>query len=89
MKISTNSIGNYTPNIKPKTVHNEKFNIETNQNLQVKNPSVAESSITQEEKDFFMGLYPQNTGEIDSYHFYHKSGKMAGIILGSQIDRRG
>lgn len=89
MKISTNNIGNYSPNIKPRTINSEKFNVELNQNIQMKKQVPEESTLTMEEKNYFRGLYPESSGEIEDYHFYQKSGKMAGVTLGSQIDRRG
>lgn len=45
--------------------------------------------ITEEEKNFFSGLYPDKKETIMDYHYYQKSGKMAGVSVGSIIDRRG
>ncbi|MGE5679442.1 MAG: hypothetical protein ACM34K_01045 [Bacillota bacterium] len=45
--------------------------------------------ISNDEKNFFINLYPENKGEIVDYHFYQKTGKMSGVAVGSLFDRRG
>ena len=89
MKISMNNVGNYNPLLKTKTDLNQKFNLEINHNQKIKPQASERANITQEEKNFFMGLYPDNKNEIVDYHFYQKSGKMSGVKVGSNIDRRG
>lgn len=80
MLISTNSIGNYAPRIQPKTSSAvpEKF----------EGPKDFEK-INNDEKQFFAELYPERKTEILDYHFYQRSGKMSGVSVGSNIDRRG
>ena len=81
MKIVTNAIGNYSPS-----------NIKSTNNVisaQKSSETKDSSKITKEEKDFFKKLYPENKQEIIDYHFYQKSGKMAGVTVGSLIDKRG
>lgn len=88
MKISTNSIGNYgpaagrsisseQPKVKNSIPEEKQFQIDDN------------TPLTNDEKGFFLKLYPNNTNEIKDYHFYEKSGKMSGVKLGSIINRRG
>ena len=45
--------------------------------------------ITEEEKQFFSGIYPDKKEAIMDYHFYQKDGRMSGVSLGTLIDRRG
>jgi hypothetical protein len=78
MKISTNSIGNYNP-----------FLINNNQKVQNANNQTKVDTVTNEEKEFFVKLYPENKNEIMDYHFYKSSGKMSGVALGTNLDRRG
>lgn len=80
MRIDTNTIGNYTSaylrpvQAKPKV--NNAINIEP-------------AKVTNEEKKFFVNMYPDNKAEIMDYHYYQKNGKMAGVAVGSLFDRRG
>lgn len=80
MKITANNItGIYAPSFvnKQKPVENtQKADI-------VKNP------VSNDEKNFFTSLYPENKEEIMSYHYYSKQGKMSGTALGSLFDKRG
>lgn len=46
------------------------------------------SSISTEEKAFFVNMYPEQKTEIMDYHFYQRSGKMNGVAVGSMFDRR-
>ncbi len=80
MKISMNSIGNYSP----QSVQNV--------NRPVKNSGIEKpkaENITKSEKEFFANLYPEKKEEVMDYHFYHKSGKMSGVTVGSLFDKRG
>jgi hypothetical protein len=79
MKISTNSIGNYKPIIAQK-----------NNNVQQVEPKKSEAiKISNEEKNFFTKLYPEEKDQIANYHFYNKEGDKNGVSLGSLFDRRG
>jgi hypothetical protein len=77
MKITNNTIGNYSPyslNNLPKVC---------------KDAASSKNNISNEEKQFFAKLYPQDKSEIMDYHFYQPSGKMAGVSIGSLFDKRG
>ena len=80
MKISTNSFGNYNPIITQK-----QSSINNAQPPKVEN----ELKITNEEKKFFTKLYPDETEQINNYHFYNKDGDKNGVSLGSLFDKRG
>lgn len=80
MKISTNSIGNYNPVI-------SKNNTNVNQIQTKKSTDIAK--VTNEEKKFFSKLYPNDTEQIENYHFYNKAGDKNGVSLGSLFDKRG
>lgn len=88
MKITANPVGNYgpgyTPSVKPQSKPAESFSLPG-----VNTGKVEKGSLTSEEKDFFVNMYPQNKNEIIDYHFYQKSGKMSGVSVGSLFDRRG
>lgn len=81
MKITSNTIGNYSPNytgnIKPAAKQAETLN------------AAPTDKINEEEKMFFLNMYPENKSEIVDYYFYKRSGKMAGVTVGSLFDRRG
>lgn len=78
MQISTNSIGNYSTRLQKEVTNAPKLNeISTTE------------KINQEEKTFFAKMYPEKQAEIMDYHFYQKSGKMSGVSVGSNLDRRG
>ncbi|MFA8344007.1 MAG: hypothetical protein ACEPO8_13625 [Rhodothermaceae bacterium] len=81
MKITTNVIGNYNPY----TV-NRAANV--NRSSQVASAQQT-AKVTNEEKDFFKKLYPENKKEIVDYHFYQNSGKMNGVSVGTLFDKRG
>ncbi|MGE5400391.1 MAG: hypothetical protein ACM3S2_08300 [Ignavibacteriales bacterium] len=81
--ISTNNIGNYGPGY-VKSVRQKPNVGETQQTAMPKN-----EKITNEEKNFFVNLYPESRKEIADYHFYQKSGKMSGVSVGSLFDKRG
>lgn len=40
-------------------------------------------------KKFFAEMYPAKQNEIMEYYYYEKSGRMNGIAVGTNIDRRG
>ncbi len=86
MRISTNMIGNYGPQI-PRGVQKqakteEAFHLPNTDKL------AAKKEITSEEKNFFVDLYPNNKTEIEN-HFYSKNGKMSGVKVGSLFNKRG
>ena len=89
MKISTNTIGNYSPHINNNSVKQAKLTSKTNvaESKTVEKPK--SGALTSDEKNFFMKVYPQNKSEIIDYHFYQKNGKMSGIKIGSLFNRRG
>jgi len=82
MKIGATAAGNYNPfqvkNVAPKP--KVDFSKELNNTDQV---------INKDEKQFFTNLYPENKTEIIDYHFYQRSGKMSGVAVGINIDKRG
>jgi len=80
MKISTNSFGNYNPIIAQKQ-----------SSINPAEPKKTENAVkvTNEEKNFFTKLYPDEKEQIDNYHFYNKEGDKNGVSLGSLFDRRG
>jgi len=89
MKITTNSIGNYSPQVNRNSVQQTKFTQKTNK---AESKNVVKSNnggLTTAEKNFFMKAYPQNKSEIIDYHFYQKDGKMSGNKIGSLFNRRG
>lgn len=79
MKVSTNTIGNYSPAYVNTKAKNKTENI---QNAKSENIEV-------EEKKFFAKLYPNQQDEIMNYKFYNSKGKVTGIHVGSLFDRRG
>ncbi len=74
MKITNNSIGNYS-----------LYSI----NKPLETTSISAEAVSKEEKIFFVKMYPQNKTEIMDYHFYQRTGKMSGVGLGSMFDKRG
>lgn len=74
MKITTNSIGNYSANLINRNSMNNK----------IKTPEV-----TPEEKKFFANMYPEKQKEIMTYEFYNAKGKITGVTIGSLFDKRG
>lgn len=81
MAFSMNSVGNYSPyglsNSKSSKTTFNSASLESNENI---NP---------DEKKFFAQMYPAKQNEIMEYYYYEKSGKMNGISVGTNIDRRG
>ena len=89
MKISTNMIGNYGPNI-ARNINSTNKTKETAQKFEMQNvKSKKTENLTSEEKNFFANLYPDKKNEIVDYHFYKRSGELSGVKVGSLIDRRG
>ncbi|NWF90393.1 MAG: hypothetical protein HXY50_13145 [Ignavibacteriaceae bacterium] len=80
MAVNLNSIGNY----------NSKL-VNTNyRNAEVKTKAAAEKEkINTEEKKFFAKLYPDKGQEIMNYSFYERSGKMNGVSVGTNFDKKG
>lgn len=81
MKISTNSVGNYNPIIS-KNNNNNVSQIQSKKTTDI-------AKVTNEEKKFFSKLYPNDTDQINNYHFYNKAGDKNGVSLGSLFDKRG
>ncbi len=77
MKISLNAVNNYTLRF---------INKIDNQN-KIKKESAG--ALSKDEKKFFTEIYPKNQNEIMDYHYYNNTGKMSGVSVGSNIDRRG
>lgn len=77
MKISMNAVNNYTLQSPNKTDNQNKVMNE------------AAGNLSKDEKKFFAEIYPKNRSEIIDYHFYSNTGKMSGVSIGSNIDRRG
>jgi len=77
MKITTNAINNYAL---------QAANVTQNRNKIQTTPS---GDLSKDEKQFFVELYPKNKTEIMDYHYYKENGKMSGVAIGSNIDRRG
>jgi hypothetical protein len=80
MAVSMNLIGNYSAY----GLNNAKSN-KTN----IKNAVTQSESINPDEKKFFAEMYPAKQNEIMEYYYYERSGKMNGISVGTNIDRRG
>jgi len=89
MKISTNMIGNYNPQVSSGSVKQTKAN---EPSFKIEAGAVDKKTagnLSSEEKNYFVNLYPQNKNEITDYHFYQKTGKMSGVKIGSMFDKRG
>lgn len=82
MKINATASGNYNP-FQVKNVA-AKPKIDFAKELKGSDPI-----INTDEKNFFTNLYPEHKTEISDYHYYQRSGKMAGVAIGTNIDRRG
>lgn len=81
MAVSMNSIGNYSAfglnhakRSKANVINGEKGKTE---------------NINNDEKKYFAQMYPAKQNEIMEYYYYEKSGRMNGISVGTNIDRRG
>ncbi len=89
MKISTNMIGNYNPQVSNSSVKRAKTD-ESSFKIETKAPDKkAGTNLSADEKNYFVNLYPKNETEIAGYHFYQRSGKMSGVKIGSMFDKRG
>jgi hypothetical protein len=81
MAVSMNSIGNYSA---------YGLNNTKNSKTNIKSASLVQSeSINPDEKKFFAEMYPAKQNEIMEYYYYERSGRMNGISVGTNIDRRG
>ncbi len=89
MKITTNLIGNYSPqNVRAKTANVSKVKASSSQSID--KPAVNNDlNLSREEKSFFVKQYPLNKDEIIDYHFYKRNGETDGVKVGSLIDKRG
>ncbi|HMN16847.1 MAG TPA: hypothetical protein PKD03_04475 [Ignavibacteriaceae bacterium] len=81
MAVTMNSIGNYSA---------YNFNtVKAGKSSTQNTASVKHEEINKEEKKFFAEIYPAKQNEIMEYYYYEKSGRMNGIAVGTNIDRRG
>lgn len=81
MTVSMNSVGNYT---------SYGLNSAKTSKPNVKNDAVLKNdNINTDEKKFFAEMYPAKNSEIMEYYYYEKSGRMNGISVGTNLDRRG
>lgn len=89
MKISTNMIGNYNPQVYNSSVKNTK-SVEPQSKLE-STPADKKVAVnlSSDEKNYFVKLYPQNKSEIIDHHAYEKNGKLSGVKIGSMFDKRG
>jgi hypothetical protein len=83
MNIENNSVGNYSPVIKR---NQSLINKSTGQ---IPEKIKDEAKLSPDEMKYFANLDPENAKEIMDYHFYEKNGKMSGVKLGSNFDKRG
>jgi len=83
MKIENNVIGNYGPVVKK----NQALLSKSQQEIPEKISD--DAKLSNDEKKYFANLYPENAKEIMDYHFYERNGKMSGVKLGSNFDKRG
>lgn len=79
MKVITDSIGNYSP-----AYFKSKANVQSK-------PESAEAQkvISADEKKFFANLYPAQHEDVMNYQFYNAKGKVSGVLVGSNFDKRG
>jgi len=80
MAVGMNSIGNYSA-----------YGLNAarqNKTVLAKTSESKSENINSDEKEFFAKMYPAKQTEIMEY-YYEKNGKMNGIALGTNIDRRG
>ena len=89
MKITTNVIGNYSPQLVNNSARISKKNDLPGKSEPKPAVQAKQDNLTTDEKKYFMGLYPENKSEITDYHFYKKSGEMSGVKIGSLYDKRG
>jgi hypothetical protein len=80
MAVSMNSVGNYSA---------YELNAgRSNKSVTANSLSSKSENLNSDEKKYFAEMYPSKQNEIMEY-YYEKSGKMNGISLGTNIDRRG
>ena len=91
MRITTNPIGNYSPqNVRTKIANISKVEAKASSTQSIDKPVANNDlSLSREEKNFFVKQYPLNKNEIIDYHFYKKNGEADGVKVGSLIDKRG
>ena len=77
MAVGLNSIGNYSA-YGLNSANSGKANANSSQ----------KENINGDEKKYFADMYPAKQNEIMEY-YYEKSGRMNGISVGTNIDRRG
>ena len=81
MKITNNVAGNYgLQNLK---------NIQPKKPVETPVKEIKTDPVSNEEKQFFVNMYPEKKSELVDYHFYKQSGSMSGVTLGSLFDKRG
>jgi hypothetical protein len=76
MKVTTNTVGNYSPTYFKQNVNRTHAPQKTD-------------SISSEEKKFFAELYPAQKEEVMGYQLYNAKGKVSGMHVGSLFDKRG
>ena len=81
MALNLNTIGNYSPS-GIKTNH-QSFSAKSS------NDFAGADNISSDEKEYFADMYPSNKTEIMDYSFYGRTGKMNGVSIGINLDRRG
>lgn len=81
MALNLNTIGNYSP-LSVRTNHQ-------NSSPKTLNGSAGTDKISNDEKEYFADMYPSSKTEIMDYSFYGRTGKMNGVSIGINIDRRG
>jgi hypothetical protein len=85
MRVTTNSIGNYFPQLTRKVA-----NVAPKENVQKATQTEStQQLLSRKEKEMFVKMYPQQKSEIMEYHYYQKNGVMSGVTVGSLLDRRG
>lgn len=80
MAVSMNSVGNYSA---------YGLNHAKTSKTNVKNAFAQGENINPDEKKFFAEMYPAKQNEIMEYYYYERSGRMNGISVGTNLDRRG
>ena len=79
MRVSTNSIGNYSPTYMKAAAANKT----------AASQKASNEIISPEEKKYFAQLYPAKQNEIMDYQLYNSKGKVSGVHVGSLFDKRG
>jgi hypothetical protein len=79
MKITSDVVGNYSP------TYLKTASVGRSESVQMKNVP----KISEDEKNFFAKLYPEQKSEVLGYQFYNSKGKMSGASVGSLFDKRG